>query len=298
MPQPVLRNVTSTIVFITFGVSIGIAQTAIPPALQKMADTERAFAKRATEVTVRESFIEYFADESINFEPDPVPAREAMRKRTTPQTPGLQLLWEPRVGDIAASGDLGYLTGPSETIVPGSPARHGNYFSVWKRQPSGEYRVILDVGAGTPEKTMFAPGFVRASPVATWTGKEAKSTAEASLLAADKAFSAATAKGPGAAYASFLHPDVRFLRQGFQTMTTRQAAVDWLASHAKAWATEPMKSETAASGDLGYTWGKYTMTPTDRAAHTGYYVRVWTRKADGSWLVAAEVATPPPPTKP
>jgi hypothetical protein len=101
-----------------------------PPALLKMADTERAFAKRATETTVRQAFIDFFADESVAFEPDPVPARESMRKREPPpQPPGFQLLWEPRLGDVSSSGDLGYLTGPAEYINPGKPNAYTCYFS-------------------------------------------------------------------------------------------------------------------------------------------------------------------------
>lgn len=143
-------RVVPTIVAIAALTGSALAQTGIPPTLQKMADTERAFAKRAQEVTVREAFIEFFADESVGFEPEPAPARESLRKSTRPQPAGFQLLWEPRFGDVAASGDLGYLTGQSETIVPGQPVRYGNYFSVWKRQANGEYRVVLDVGGGTP----------------------------------------------------------------------------------------------------------------------------------------------------
>jgi ketosteroid isomerase-like protein len=273
-----------------------LAQDGVSPALRKMADTERAFAKRAQEVMVREAFIEFFADESIGFEPDPTPARESLRKQTRPQPAGFQLLWEPRIGDLAASGDLGYLTGPSETIVPGQPPRYGNYFSVWKRQADGEFRVILDVGGGTPAKVDYAPGFTRATPVATWKGTAPKATSEASLLEADKAFGAAVAsKGAGAAYASVMHPDARFQRPGVQPLTSRTAAVEWINTNVKEWSTEPMKAETGASGDLGYTWGKFNVTPTARAAYSGYYVRVWTRKGDGPWQLAAEVATPPPP---
>jgi ketosteroid isomerase-like protein len=275
-----------------------LAQDGISPALRKMADTERAFAKRAQEVTVREAFIEFFADESVGFEPEPTPARESLRKQTRPQPAGFQLLWEPRVGDIAASEDLGYLTGPSETIVPGQPPRYGNYFSVWKRQPDGEYRVILDVGGGTPEKATYLPGFTRARSVATWKGAEPKTRSEASLLEADKAVGSAVAsKGAGAAYSGVMHPDVHFQRPGFQPMTSRSAAVDWFTTNVKAWSTEPMKAETGAAGDLGYTWGKFNITPMDRAAYSGYYVRVWTRQAEGAWQMVAEVTTPSPPVK-
>jgi ketosteroid isomerase-like protein len=272
------------------------AQSDVPPSLAKMADTERAFAKRAQEVSVREAFIEFFADESVAFEPDPSPAREGLRKQTQQPPAGFQLLWEPRLGDIAASGDLGYLTGPSETIVPGRPTRHGNYFSVWKRQANGEYRVILDVGGNTPEKAAYPPGFTRASATPEWKGKESKTASDASLLAADKTFSAAIAdKGAAAAYLAVMAPSVHFQRMGYQPVRTRAAAAEWLSSHVKAWSTEPMKTETAASGDLGYTWGKYSVTPSERAAYSGYYVRMWTRKADGAWQLVAEVATPPPP---
>jgi ketosteroid isomerase-like protein len=274
-------------------------QSGIPEALQQMADAERAFAKRAQQVSVREAFIEFFADESIAFEPDPSPAREGLRKDKRPQPEGFQLLWEPRFGDIAASGDLGYLTGPSETMVPGQPVRYGNYFSVWKRQADGQFRVILDVGGGTPEKPSYAAGLTRAGSNGAWKGSEPKAASEASLLSADKAFSmAASTEGAARAYAAVMHPEARFQRVGFQPMTTRGAAVAWLETHVKAWTTDPMKAETAAAGDLGYTWGKYNVTPTTRPAHSGYYVRVWTRKADGVWQLVAEVITPPPPPKP
>ena len=261
-----------------------------------MADTERAFAKRAQEVSVREAFIEFFADEAVGFEPDPVPARESLRKSTRQQPAGFQLLWEPRYGDIAASGDLGYLSGPSETNVPNQPTRYGNYFSIWKRQPNGEYRVILDVGGNAPQKVSYAPGFTRAPSSGAWTGKETKAQTDSSLLTADRTFSARIAEaGVQTAYAKALHPHAFFQRMGFEPMTTRQAALEWFGKHVNEWKTQPMKVETAASGDLGYSWGKYHITPAGRAPYSGYYVRVWTRNAQGAWTVVAEVASPPPP---
>jgi ketosteroid isomerase-like protein len=167
----------------------------LPPALLEMADTERAFARRARETTVRQAFIDFFADEAIGFGPDPEPAREALRKQNRPQPPGFELHWEPRLGDIAASGDLGYLTGPAEYINPGKPNTYTCYFSVWKRQPDGEFRVILDVGIPTPEKTPFAPGLVRSPAVASWKGRQSRDESAASLMAADNVRRKHRAKG-------------------------------------------------------------------------------------------------------
>jgi ketosteroid isomerase-like protein len=268
----------------------------IPQALLKMADTERAFARRATETTVRQAFIDYFADESIAFEPDPVPARESMKKRDTPQPAGFELHWEPRLGDIAASGDLGYLTGPAEYINPGKPNTYSCYFSVWKRQADGEYRVMLDVGISTPEKTPFVPGFVRSAATPSWKGKQSRAEAEASLMAADQALAGAiAARGASEAFRAVMHPSSRLNRRGLQPMT-RDTAVAWLAKEVTAMTSEPMKVETAASGDLGYTWGKHTTKGPD-ATISSYYIRVWTRKADGTWQLVSDVTTPPPPSR-
>jgi len=263
------------------------------PALLKMADTERAFARRAKETTVRQAFIDFFADESIAFEPDPVAARESMRKREAPpQPPGFELLWEPRLGDAASSGDLGYLTGPAEYVNPGKPTTYSCYFSVWKRQADGEFRVILDVGVPTPEKTAFAPGFVRSAAVASWKGHESKEQSQASLLAFDKAFgSMIAAKGASQSFAAVMHEAGRLNRRGLQPMT-RTEGVAWLAREVSEMTSEPLKAETSDAGDLGYTWGRYS-AKSPKTSVTSYYVRVWTRKADGSWQLVSDVTTPP-----
>ncbi len=165
-----------------------IRSDTIPSALVELANAERAFAKMASDQSIRDAFIEYFADESVNFNPTPGPARQRLKDNPKAFPPGMKLLWEPRVGDVAASGDLGYLTGPTEMSVPGKPAGYGNYFSVWKKQADGKYRVILDIGANQPEKPVFADGFVRSAATATYKGKDTKAAAEASLLASRQGF--------------------------------------------------------------------------------------------------------------
>lgn len=264
----------------------------VPEALAQMADTERAFARRAGEAGIRDAFIEYFADEAVGFEPGPVPARESLRRRP-PSPVRLTLLWEPRSGDVGRSGDLGYLTGPSERSLPGRPPSFGTYFSVWKRMADGTFRVILDVGIDTPGPAAFAPGFQRAPAAARWSGSAAPAEDEASLLRADRAFADALPAGAAEAYRAVLHESGRLMRGGQQPFTTRDAATAWLAATVTAMTSAPEKAETAASGDLGYTWGRYTERRAATAEH-GYYVRVWTRAADGSWRLALDVTTSAP----
>lgn len=266
-----------------------IGSDTLPRALVTMADTERAFAKLGYDTNYRDAFIQYFADEAIDFNPEPGPALDRLRQQPRPPS-DLRLVWEPRVGDIAMSGDLGYLTGPTETRRSDTVTRHGNYFSVWKKQADGRYKVILDVGAGASEKSEFAEGFMRAAAVATYHGTDTKAAAESSLLTADQAFSAALAsRGAAAAYGETLHGSARVHRSGSPSMTTRDAAVGWMRERVTAMTSVPIKSETAQSRDLGYTWGSWAATMSGSKTDKGFYVRVWTRAADGKWWIAADV---------
>ena len=263
---------------------------AIPPALAAMADAERAFSKRASDATPREAFIEFFADESVSFQPDAGPARERLRKQPPPPPGRPAFQWEPRTGDVAASGDLGWLTGPVKFPQPDGSIRHGCYFSVWKKQADGGFRVILDIGIQPPGEVAFAPGFARAPSRATGQPAPTRTGAEQSLIEADKALSAAIASdGAAAAFRAVMHPGARLHRNGFQPMTSRDEAATWLAAQVKGMTSEPLKSETGASGDLGYTWGKATVTGTDGKPADGYYVRLWTVGPGNRWQLVADI---------
>jgi ketosteroid isomerase-like protein len=52
----------------------------------------------------------------------------------------------------------------------------------------------------------------------------------------------------------------------------------------------PDLADVSASGDLGYTYGKYTYTSTDSLGHTtksgGIFHTVWKRQPDGQWRFA------------
>ena len=85
------------------------AQDTVPPALLAMAETEREFARAAKVKGIRDSFLEFFAADSIAFTPDAVPARARLLEQTSTPFAVKELLWEPRTGDVAASGELGWL---------------------------------------------------------------------------------------------------------------------------------------------------------------------------------------------
>jgi len=262
-------------------------------ALTQMADTERAFATRATVVGWKQAFLEYFAEDAVGFDGERAgSARDQIRQIPDPPKDA-QLLWEPRYGDIAASGELGWLTGPSTSINParnnGAP-RHGNYASVWKRQADGTFKVVIDVGINTPEPVVFARGFTRAPASDRYTGSPGASARE-SLAAADAALTKATLRNQAEAYRNHLAAGARLHRFNVMPLTTATAILDWLKQQPPFTEGTPGYAEAARSGDMGYTWGRYAVKGSTEAER-GFYVRVWTRQRDGAWKLALDVLQP------
>jgi ketosteroid isomerase-like protein len=265
----------------------------LPPALAQMVDAERAFAARALVVGWKAAFLEFFAGDAVGFAAGEAgSAREQVRANPDPPSDH-QLIWEPRFGDVAASGELGYLTGPSRNILPsrnkGQP-RHGVYSSVWKRQRDGSFKVVLDVGVDTPGAAPFARGFVRAASANRFTGDYDETTPP--LSAADGVLNSALRSGQASAYRGRLVPGARLHRPRIMPIVGEPSALKWLASQPAYTDADSRYAEAARSGDLGYTWGTYGIGPRQKPTQRGFYARVWVRERNGQWKIAMDILQP------
>jgi ketosteroid isomerase-like protein len=272
----------------------------LPEALTQMIESERAFAARALVVGSKDAFLEYFSPAAVGFaDGQPGSAREQIAKNPDPPK-DLQLIWEPRYGDVAASGELGYLTGPVRNVRAsrdGGKPRFSNYASVWKRQKDGSFKVVMDVGINTPSAVPFPAGFTRAPHKNRFTGDYDESTPP--LGTADGLLNSALKTSQLRAYRPHLAEGVRFHRQNQMPIVGVPAATKWLASQRAFSSADSRFSEVARSGDLGYTWGTFTIAPRTVTAggrgqqtlniQAGFYVRVWVRERNGQWKVALDV---------
>jgi ketosteroid isomerase-like protein len=269
------------------------AQEPVPRELQAMVDAERAFARAAKVKGIRDSFLEFFADDAIALRPSAVSAKERLRAQKPLPAAVQELVWEPRTGDLAASGDIGWLTGPSTFIDHGTKdakPSSGNYLSIWRKQADGQWRVFIDVGANTPELVSFAPGFVRFPFAARYSGRRDKAEATASLANADRALNERLPRGAASAYAPLLTAAARLHRPGFMTAVGPGPVRDWLAAHAGAMTATSTTAEAATSADWGYSYGLYDLKA--ETPQSGAYLRIWNRDASGTWWIAADVAQP------
>jgi ketosteroid isomerase-like protein len=119
---------------------------------------DRAFA-RATAERGGDGWVENFAPDAISFAGAAQPLEGAAAIRDHAQqmlAPGQHLSWEPTRAFISRSGDLGYTIGRWEfTSEQGSSK--GSYVTIWRQQPDGSWKVVLDIGNPDPAPTPATP---------------------------------------------------------------------------------------------------------------------------------------------
>lgn len=132
-----------------------LAATASPASAADPApllEADRAFARMAQEKGVGAAFGAYAANPSVKFDHPKVKITPDELAATFP--PETKLDWEPVEGDMAASGDLGYTWGRWTATVPakdgGTRQITGKYVSIWKKQPDGSWKFVLDTGSPDP----------------------------------------------------------------------------------------------------------------------------------------------------
>jgi hypothetical protein len=137
-----------------------------------------------------------------------------------------------------------------------------------------------------------------ASAIALFAGCSQSTTEKykAELIAADKAFCAASVKqGPQAAFLGVISKEGKLL--GDKRGQTGPDAVRSMFVQLPPTATltwDPSFVDVSSSGDLGYTWGRYMMTiPTGKLGsrpiiRMGTYVTIWKRQLGGGWKVVLD----------
>jgi ketosteroid isomerase-like protein len=125
------------------------------PGKMLLFDLEARFAK---DVLARggAAFAEWFAEDGValsNGQPPKV-GRVAIAKTANWSAKDYLLTWTPTDGVMGPSGDMGYTWGPFEghsKDAHGNPVvTTGRYTTVWRKQPNGDWKVILDVGSNEP----------------------------------------------------------------------------------------------------------------------------------------------------
>ena len=257
-------------------------------ALQDMVKTEQAFSAMAQDKSIREAFMTFIADDGLLFRPGAVNGKSWMLEHPVPPSDKRPVLvWQPAFAGMAASGDMGFTTGPWEAkadINDEKPAGFGHFMTVWKKQADGSWKFVLDLCISHAQY---------GGPLIVWEPRAAGKTekfqpvdvtsARKSLLDRDQAYGVAATLGVSKAFATFASPDVRLYRADNLPFIGRDASVEALAKTTAAVKWQPIAADVSRAGDFGYTHGTY-----EAANERGSYVRIW-KKENGQWRIIMDV---------
>ena len=148
-----MKRITAFAGLLFLAAAVRAAQPATDPEAAKreirIADLElaKAVADRSLQ-----TFVSMIDDDAVFFGRDISRGREAVSKAWLPFfTDGsLFLKLHPTQVEVSSSGDLGYSIGDYERIGKNASGRPetatGSYVSIWRRQPSGKWKIVLDIG--------------------------------------------------------------------------------------------------------------------------------------------------------
>jgi ketosteroid isomerase-like protein len=258
--------------------------------VQDVVDAELAFARFTAEHGIKEGFLAFLADDSIVFRPGPVSGREVYSK--SPASPAY-LSWYPVAADRAASGELGYTTGPYEYFKSKNEktaAACGHYVTLWRKRTDGSWKAELDAGvshAALPARPPVLQSRISVGPSASSDGA---ARAESDLAALEKSLN----EGYIGRIGTLLASEARAYRDRRVPAAGRPDAMALIAGVAGTWTFSPARTIAAGSGDFAYVYGtaaRLAEGPGGGQPETYAFLRIWKKAPGADWRVLLDLAT-------
>ena len=270
----------------------GAGRVDLGKAVQSLIDAEHGYNKLAQKRNFAVASVEVFADDGVAFAPGPVNGKKFWSKQTDPPI----LTWRPTFATMARSGDLGYTTGPWELRKAKddpNPVAFGHYNTLWRKDPDGVWKVVVDVGVDhsqptepTGEVKTFVPIFAIALP----------KTVHAKLAETEKIFAKALARDAGAAVLAKAGDGIRVYRRGQFPAVGKTAAQLMLSSdHGKQRRTRA-GGGVSRSNDLAYSYGGYA-NKRGNITERGSYFSIWQLDLSSEWKLVLDLQKKAPEKK-
>ncbi|MCU0407403.1 MAG: hypothetical protein MUD02_00490 [Bacteroidales bacterium] len=142
---------------------ISCTQEKASPGPEILIKTDSAFSDLSLREGMFRAFLGYIAEDGVILRDNSFPekGREALQKRFEGKSDTTFILtWKPLFGNISAGGDLGYTYGiyTNKDKASGEVTK-GTYVTVWKIQPGGSWKFVLDGGTqGLPDQDTLPAG--------------------------------------------------------------------------------------------------------------------------------------------
>jgi len=285
---------STAFIFLTF-ISINIyAQKAYIQGLNDIISSENNFAKAATDMNVKKAFLANLDSAGRIFNGAKNYNGIAAYSKGAENNNEL-LAWYPTIAQVASSGDLGFTSGPFtysakrvDTVIA-----YGYYFTVWKRDKTGQFKVMLD--GGVSHELNHSPLFSKPE-AKLQNAKDLKTCIAPSInkaalnfKTAEMAFNTLADADPAKAYQTYLNSKARLLRNNSLAQQDKNADLVAISKeHVKGYHFTQDSFGVSQSNDLAYTYGSVMVTlnnSTEKPA--GFYIRVW-QFINNEWKIIAD----------
>jgi ketosteroid isomerase-like protein len=124
----------------------------------KLLQRDAEWAQAAFDGKDVDKILSYWSDDAVVVEPgQPVyEGKAAIRAYVVAslQTPGFKIHWVSKSPVFSPDGKMAYMPGTDEMTVPGPNGAlitvHMRGVSIWRRDPDGEWRCVVDIGNEPP----------------------------------------------------------------------------------------------------------------------------------------------------
>ena len=265
-----------------FAATCGVMAQADP---QNVVEAERAFASLAAQKGTKLAFLANMTDDAVVF----IPARVNAKENWTARTASASLLsWAPNFADISSDGSLGYTTGNWEFRAKGkddTPSAFGEFITVWKLQPGGQYKWVVDIGISHDKPKEYLTKCL--TPVKKKASVKQDIDAGPTIL---RFIKMAEEQGSGAAYERFGDEDARSFRDGQTPFVGRQAILSLGTSdHGKIQIDAAAKP--IGSSDIVYFLSGYNKKLTDGKTEKGNVLQIWKYRSR-TWRLVLDIVKP------
>ncbi len=271
--------------------AVGADEKSPDDALRAVVESENNFARAGAERGIRDSFLQFFADQSIIFAPEP---KDGKKFYTEYKDKGRKLIWQPIFATVAKSGDIGLTTGPWEmrtSMTDNKSLGYGEFTTIWKKQRDNSWKVALDVGI-QHDQPRDPPGEIQLLPPGDATTNV--DLARSALEKAEKTFAEMLKEGAGSAITAAASNDIRVLRENSFPGVGKVAAKLMLSSDNAKVTREKAGGGMSAAGDLAYRYGTYSAERAN-VSERGYFFSVWKAEADQDWKILLDLQKKEPP---
>ena len=265
----------------------------LPNKVGSLLNADRSLMSLAKTETPYQALLNYTNEETTYFAPGPVNGLRHMKNR--PNIADV-MDWQTVFSGIGKSMEFGFTTGPINFQRVGSPLRHGEYLTIWKRDRKGEWKILLrgvtehygriytPVAEHLPNAEFIEPdslGFLKhRSQVRLNQRNEVVASNErlfATVLRSDNRL----------AFEEFLADDVRLIYPWSEPIQGKAEVIDFLISRGEQILTEMEAVDRAYSGELAYSHGTANFWKSG-VNNPHNYIRVWQRQPDHQWRVIIE----------